>query len=433
MLQAVEFFRQINPIDFLTGTVWSASIQPFRFGVIPLVVGTLDVAVIALLVAIPLGLLAAVYLAEYASVRTRNDRQADARDDRRDPDDRPRVLRPELHHAAGPQAALRLDARDVQRALSGGLVVGLLITPLIASLSEDAMRAVPRGLREGAFAMGATKFEVVRKVVFPAALSGIMASIILAMSRAIGETMAVVLAVGMNPQLSVDPRQSVETMTAFIVQISRGDTPQGSVQFKSLFAVALVLFAMTFVLNLDEQPDRRAVPEPLLMSGHRSCPRPSRLPRFDPQLARRKLSGTIFLGACMLSIGILLLTLLVLLIDVFTKGLPWLDTDFLTGTPSRIAPSCRHPAGARRLARDRPHRRRDLTFPIGVAAAIYLEEYAEDTLRQPAAPYEHLQPGRRAFDHLRHLRPGPLRPCCSDSATRSWRARSPSSCSSCRS
>ena len=122
-------------------------------------------------------------------------------------------------------------------------MVGLLITPLIASISEDAMRAVPRGMREGAFAMGATKFEVVRKVVFPAALSGIMASIILAMSRAIGETMAVVLTVGAKPQLTFDPTESVQTMTAFIVQISIGETAQGSIEFKSLFAVGATLFA----------------------------------------------------------------------------------------------------------------------------------------------------------------------------------------------
>jgi phosphate transport system permease protein len=248
LFQSLEFFREISPLDFLTGTVWSASIEPFRFGVIPLVVGTLDVAVIALVVAIPFGLLSATYLSEYASVRTRT------------------TVKPLLETIAGiPTIVLGFFGLNfitpvllkpifpsigTFNVLSGGLVVGLLITPLIASLSEDAMRAVPQGLREGAFAMGATKWEVVRKVVFPAALSGIMASIILAMSRAIGETMAVVLTVGMNPQLSVDPRQSVETMTAFIVQISRGDTPQGSVQFESLFAVALVLFVMTFVLNI---------------------------------------------------------------------------------------------------------------------------------------------------------------------------------------
>ena len=135
-------------------------------------------------------------------------------------------------------------------ALSAGIVVGVLITPLIASISDDAMRAVPRGLREGAFAMGATKFEVVRQIVFPAALSGIMASIILAISRAIGETMAVVLAGGTQPQFTLIPLESVQSMTAFIVQISLGDTPQGSVQFKALFAVAATLFTMTLVLNL---------------------------------------------------------------------------------------------------------------------------------------------------------------------------------------
>jgi phosphate transport system permease protein len=246
-LQTVDFFRLVNPIEFFTGTVWSASIAPFRWGVIPLVTGTLLVAVLALIVAVPLGLLAAVYLAEYASMRVRN------------------VVKPMLETIAGiptivlgffainfitPVLLRPLFGVGTFNALAGGLVVGLLITPLIASLSEDAMRAVPRGLREGAFAMGATKWEVVRKVVVPAALSGIMASIILAMSRAVGETMAVVLAVGTNPQLTIDPRESVQTMTSFIVQISLGDTPQTSIQFKSLFAVALVLFAMTFVLNI---------------------------------------------------------------------------------------------------------------------------------------------------------------------------------------
>ncbi len=247
-VETLQFFQLVSPLEYFLGTVWSASILPFRFGVLPLVVGTLLVAVIALVVAIPLGLLAAVYLAEYASLRTRN------------------VVKPILETLAGiPTIVLGFFAINfitpnllkplfgasigVFNALSGGIVVGLLVTPLIASLSEDAMRAVPRGLREGAFAMGATKFEMIRRVVFPAALSGVMASIILAMSRAIGETMAVVLAVGTNPQLTLDPRESIQTMTAFIVQISLGDTAQDSIQFKSLFAVAATLFAMTFGLN----------------------------------------------------------------------------------------------------------------------------------------------------------------------------------------
>jgi phosphate transport system permease protein len=152
----------------------------------------------------------------------------------------PQLLRPIL----GPENIGAFSA------LAGGIVVGLLVTPLIASISEDAMRAVPRGMREGAYAMGATKFEVIRKVVAPAALSGIMASIILAMSRAIGETMAVMLATGGNPIFTVDPRDSVQTMTAFIAAISFGETAQGSIEFQSLFAVGATLFAMTLALNL---------------------------------------------------------------------------------------------------------------------------------------------------------------------------------------
>jgi len=246
--EAVEFFREIPLVDYLTGTVWSASIKPFRFGVLPLVTGTVLVAGLALVIAIPLGLLAGIYLAEYASPRVRT------------------TLKPVLELIAGiPTVVLGFFAINFISpvllktlvpgiggfsVLAGGIVVGILVTPLIASLSEDAMRAVPRGLREGAVAMGATKFEVVRRVVVPAALSGIMASIILAMSRAVGETMAVVLAVGANPQLTLDVRESVQTMTAFIVQISLGDTPAGSLQFKAIFAVGGTLFMMTLALNL---------------------------------------------------------------------------------------------------------------------------------------------------------------------------------------
>ncbi|MDH4142972.1 MAG: phosphate ABC transporter permease subunit PstC [Chloroflexota bacterium] len=248
--QTFEFFTQVSPIEFFTGTVWSASIKPQSWGVLPLVSGTLLVAGIAMIVAVPLGLLAAVLLAEYASTRIRT------------------FVKPILETIAGiptivlgffalnflaPQVLQPLLGKEnigLFSALSGGIVVGLLITPLIASISEDAMRAVPSGMREGAYAMGATRFETIRKVVFPAALSGIMASLILAMSRAIGETMAVVLAVGTQPQLTFDPTESVQTMTAFIVQISIGETAQGSLEFKSLFAVGATLFVMTLALNL---------------------------------------------------------------------------------------------------------------------------------------------------------------------------------------
>ena len=248
--QTIEFFVVVNPIDFFTGTRWSALIKPQAFGVLALVSGTLLVSAIALVIAIPLGLLAAMLLAEYATPRVRT------------------VVKPILETIAGiptivlgffglnfiaPQLLrpiLGPENIGVFSALNGGIVVGLLITPLIASISEDAMRAVPQGMREGAYAMGATKFEVIRKVVVPAALSGIMASIILAMSRAIGETMAVVLTVGTKPQFTFDPTESVQTMTAFIVQISIGETAQGSLEFKSLFAVGATLFVMTLGLNL---------------------------------------------------------------------------------------------------------------------------------------------------------------------------------------
>ena len=248
LFEAAQFFAFVNTIDFLTGTVWSASILPFRFGVIPLVVSTLEVALLALALAVPLGLLAAVYLSEYASSRART------------------VIKPIIEVLAGiPTIVLGFFALNfitpellkpllpsigTFNMLSAGIVVGLLITPLIASLSEDALRAVPRGLREGAYAMAATKFEVVRRVIIPAALSGIMASIILAMSRAVGETMAVVLAMAFNPRLTVNPLEQGGTMAAFIAQITSGDTPQDSLQFKSLFAVALVLFVLTLGLNL---------------------------------------------------------------------------------------------------------------------------------------------------------------------------------------
>ena len=250
VFETIEFFREVSPIEFFTGTFWSASIQPRAWGVLALVSGTILVAGIALIIAIPLGLLSAVLLSDYAPPRVRT------------------LVKPILETLAGiptivlgffavnfisPQLLIPILGKGTiggVSALAGGIVVGLLVTPLIASISEDAMRAVPRGLREGAYAMGATKFEVIRKVVFPAAISGIMASVILAMSRAIGETMAVLLAVGSKPQFTLDPTESVQTMTAFIASISLGETAQGSIEFKSLFAVGATLFALTLALNL---------------------------------------------------------------------------------------------------------------------------------------------------------------------------------------
>ena len=247
-VEALLFFAEVSPVDFFTGTRWSASIKPFAFGVIPLIVSTLMIAAIALAIAVPIGILAAVWMSEFASMRSRN------------------IVKPILEILAGIPTivygffaitvitpllkATILPELGTFSALSAGIVVGILILPLIASLTEDALRAVPRGLREGSYAMGATRWETVRRVLLPAALSGIAAAVILAMSRAIGETMAVVLAACTNPQLTIDPTESVQTMTAFIVQISLGDTPADSLQFKALFAVGATLFAMTFALNM---------------------------------------------------------------------------------------------------------------------------------------------------------------------------------------
>ncbi|HEY8168601.1 MAG TPA: phosphate ABC transporter permease subunit PstC, partial [Candidatus Limnocylindrales bacterium] len=238
--QTLIFFNQVDIVEFLTGTVWSASIKPYAWGILPLLAGTLLIAFIAILVGAPLGLLSAVFLAEYASDRVRN------------------TIKPILEAIAGiPTIVLGFFAINWLTpvvlkplipgiggfsALAAGIVVGILITPLITSLSDDAIRAVPRSLREGAYAMGATKWEVIRSVVFRAGISGIAASLILAVSRAAGETMAVYLAAGTNPQLTLDPRESVETMTVFIAAVSLGDTPATSIQYQSLFAVGAMLF-----------------------------------------------------------------------------------------------------------------------------------------------------------------------------------------------
>ena len=215
LVEAIFFFGEVSPVDFFTGTRWSASILPYAFGVIPLITSTLMIAFIALVLAVPLGVLAAVWMSEFASQRVRS------------------IIKPVLEILAGIPTivygffaitvitpllkATILPDLGTFSALSAGIVVGILVLPLVASLTEDALRAVPRGLREGSYALGATRWETVRRVLLPAALSGIAAAVILAMSRAVGETMAVVLAAGTNPQLTLNPTESVQTMTAFIV------------------------------------------------------------------------------------------------------------------------------------------------------------------------------------------------------------------------
>jgi len=246
-LETFEFLQEVPVLDFLTGTVWTPLFANRQFGVLPLVVGTMLVSAIAMVVALPMGLLSAVYLSEYA------------------PDGLRRVVKPVLEILAGVPTvvygyfALTFVTPLLQQvfpslsgfnALSPGLVMGLMIMPLVSSLSEDAMQAVPRGLREGSYALGATRMQTALKVVVPAAFSGITAAFILAVSRAIGETMIVAIAAGQQPRLTGNPFVPIETMTAYIVQVSLGDTPQGTIEYRTIFAVGMLLFVMTFGLNL---------------------------------------------------------------------------------------------------------------------------------------------------------------------------------------
>ena len=246
-VETAAFLRQVPIIEFLTGTEWTPLFAVPRFGVLPLVAGTTLVSLIAMTVALPMGLLSAIYLSEYASAGVR------------------RVVKPVLELLAGIPTvvygyfALLFVTPLLQRfipslsgfnALSPGIVMGIMILPLVSSLAEDAMRGVPRGLREGSYALGATKMQTSLRVVVPAAFSGITAAFILAVSRAIGETMIVAIAAGQQPRLTFDPTVPVETMTAYIVQISLGDTPQGTLEYRTIFAVGMLLFIGTFGLNL---------------------------------------------------------------------------------------------------------------------------------------------------------------------------------------
>ncbi len=250
VVQAAGFFSEVSVVEFLTGTQWTPLFQPQHFGVMPLVVGTSLTAGIAILVALPIGLASAIYLSEYAQDRVR------------------RVVKPLLEILAGIPTVvygyfaltfvtplLRNVFPDmiVFNALSAGLVMGIMIIPMVSSLSEDAMVAVPRSLRNAAYGLGATRFEVATRVVMPAAVSGIVAACILALSRAVGETMIVAIAAGSTPKLTLNPLESIQTMTAYIVQISLGETPQGTIEYYTIFAVGLLLFMMTLLMNLFSQ------------------------------------------------------------------------------------------------------------------------------------------------------------------------------------
>ncbi|MGH2979817.1 MAG: phosphate ABC transporter permease subunit PstC [Solirubrobacterales bacterium] len=243
----IEFFREVGVGEFLTGTDWSPLFSPSSFGVLPLVVGTLTTTFWACLVALPFGLGAAIYMSEYAGPRAR------------------RWLKPALEVLAGiPTVVYGYFALtfvtpflqdlglplEVFNALAAGLVMGVMILPTVASLSDDAMTAVPMALREGAYGLGASKLQVSTRVVVPAALSGIVASFVLGISRAVGETMIMAIAAGAQPTVTFNPYEAVQTMTAYIAQVGIGDVPTGSLEYKTIFAVGATLFVMTFVMNL---------------------------------------------------------------------------------------------------------------------------------------------------------------------------------------
>ncbi len=250
LFETFTFFEHVSIVEFFTSDKWTPLFEPKNFGILPLVVGTLLVAVCAMLVALPLGLGSAIYLSEYAPVRVRE------------------VAKPALEVLAGiptvvygyfaisfvtPTLQKIIPSTEVFNAASAAIVVGVMIIPMVSSLSEDAMAAVPTSLREGAYALGATKFEVSTRVVVPAALSGILASFVLAISRAIGETMAVSMAAGGTPKLTLNIFESIQTMTAYIVQVSLGDAPHGTIEFQTIFAVGMTLFVITFALNILSQ------------------------------------------------------------------------------------------------------------------------------------------------------------------------------------
>ncbi len=248
---AIQFFRQVSLWDYLTDSEWTPLIEPASYGIRPLLVGTLVITVIAISVAVPLGLGAAIYLSEYAGPKAR------------------RRLKPVLEILAGvPTVVYGFFALtfvtpnvlqkywlvgtepDIYNALSAGLVMGIMILPTMASLSEDALAAVPAQLRAGSLALGANRFQTTIKVILPAALSGLVAASVLAISRAIGETMIVTIAAGGQPNATLDARQGMQTMTSFIANTGMGDLPQGSNEYKTIFAVGITLFIFTLILNL---------------------------------------------------------------------------------------------------------------------------------------------------------------------------------------
>jgi len=247
VFETYGFFKEVSIIDFLTDTQWTPLFSEKHFGILPLFAGTFLTTAIAMLVALPVGLISAIFLSEYA------------------PDGLRAIIKPMLEVLAAvptvvygyfallfvtPLLQNIIPSLSGFNALSPGIVMGIMIIPIVSSLSEDSMHAVPMGLREGAYALGATKLQVAMRVVVPSAFSGIAASFILGISRAVGETMVVAIAAGLQPRLTVNPLVPIETVTAYIVQVSLGDTPAGTLEYRTIFAAGMSLFVVTFALNI---------------------------------------------------------------------------------------------------------------------------------------------------------------------------------------
>jgi phosphate transport system permease protein len=245
--ESLVFFRQVSIVTFLTDTMWTPLFSEPRYGILPLLMGTLVTSAVALVVAIPLGTIIAIYLSEFAPFAVRE------------------VAKPFLELLGGVPTiiygyfALLFVTPLLQtiypdlpgfNMLSAGLVMGIMIIPYISSVAEDAMRAVPMSLREGSYAMGATRFQTATRVVTPAAISGIAAAYILGISRAVGETMIVAVAAGMQPNFTLNPLEPASTITAYIVQVALGDLPHGSIGYQTIFAAGLMLFLLTLIFNL---------------------------------------------------------------------------------------------------------------------------------------------------------------------------------------
>ncbi|MFT6071044.1 MAG: phosphate transport system permease protein [Bacteriovoracaceae bacterium] len=245
--ETIPFFEEVSLTEFLFGTRWTPLLEPKSFGVLPLVSGTGMIMLGSAFIALPVGITTAVYLSEFSSLKMRA------------------IIKPVLEVLAGiptivygyfaltfitPLLKTILPQTEVFNAASGAIVVGIMVLPMVASLCDDAFQSTPKALKEGGFALGATSFEVIGQVIIPYSASRILAAFILALSRAIGETMAVTLASGANAQFTFSPLQSIQTMTAYIVQVSLGDTPQGGIEYKTCFAVGSLLFLITLTMNV---------------------------------------------------------------------------------------------------------------------------------------------------------------------------------------